>query len=769
MNGGACHASTKGGRGGTLAAHDMRATPWTRALLLAALLTQGCFLPRSEGLDSGVGARVTPAPPVAPAAPTLPRLTPCPPGWREVAGPSPDWATTCDPWPAGGRQTCAADQAHFPGEPGCVRIGTACPAGPWPEGLPAGVRVVYAKPGAPAPGSGTQASPYSSLAKALSSASAGTIVALAKGTFAEAVKVPAGVTLWGACVAQSHITPASDLDLVAADVRGPGVTLRNLTLSGPTKGVGMSTPGASVELRDVLVDGTTATGVLAVGAVTITGSRLVIRDTQPEAATGDLGQGLELTGGAQADLSWVALEGNRGAGASVLGSGSSLRWTDVVVSDTRPRQMDGALGRGVYLDSGAQLDADRLALERNHESALWSQDGAQATVRHVVARNTLARPDTPEAACAIGVANGSRLTLRGAFLERNAVAGLCASFSPSFVDAEDLVVRDTLPSASLQWGVGVECTHGALFRGARLSLEGNRTEGLRLDHPGSVVQLEDARVYDTLPQESDGADGIGLAVAGGAKLSATRVVVERSATFGVAAQDATTQLELTDVAVRSTKVSSQGDLGSGLSLALGARASVRRLLSQDNHASGIFVASPGSTADLEDVTVRDTHGEANGQMGEALQVQQGGTVTLRRALFERCHEIGLMAYLDATVTGSEVTVRETLESECPAERCTARGGAGVVSGGSSRVRLERFLLEHNASVGIQVFEDAGADLSDGQISYNPIGAAVSVDGFDVSRLENGVAFENNEVRLYSAFVPLPPINTGVTGMSPPRR
>src|SRR5688500_15689761 len=36
---------------------------------------------------------------------------------------------SCRPWPAGGPAACTGAEAHFPGEPGCARIGTACPAG----------------------------------------------------------------------------------------------------------------------------------------------------------------------------------------------------------------------------------------------------------------------------------------------------------------------------------------------------------------------------------------------------------------------------------------------------------------------------------------------------------------------------------------------------------------------------------------------------------------------------------------------------------------
>ena len=70
-------------------------------------------------------------------------------------GDGPAW---CEPWPGGAPEDCGADEAHFPGEPGCVRVGSACPAGGLPEGLPSDRPVVYVRAAATG-GDGTVASP----------------------------------------------------------------------------------------------------------------------------------------------------------------------------------------------------------------------------------------------------------------------------------------------------------------------------------------------------------------------------------------------------------------------------------------------------------------------------------------------------------------------------------------------------------------------------------------------------------------------------------
>ena len=98
------------------------------ALLLAlSLALAACGTPRpapDAARDGATDAYTGPTPPTPPAPPVL---TPCPPSWRTVT--SANGIETCDPYPESGYRTdCAFDEAHWPGTPGCTRVGTACPA-----------------------------------------------------------------------------------------------------------------------------------------------------------------------------------------------------------------------------------------------------------------------------------------------------------------------------------------------------------------------------------------------------------------------------------------------------------------------------------------------------------------------------------------------------------------------------------------------------------------------------------------------------------------
>ena len=50
------------------------------------------------------------------------------------------------------------------------------------------------------------ATPFGTVASAMNAATDGDIIALAKGTFTEEVNLRNGVTLWGACVAETVLT-----------------------------------------------------------------------------------------------------------------------------------------------------------------------------------------------------------------------------------------------------------------------------------------------------------------------------------------------------------------------------------------------------------------------------------------------------------------------------------------------------------------------------------------------------------------------------------
>ena len=118
--------------------------------------------------------------PAEPAA--LPVLTPCPEGWREVTDDG-TGVVVCDPWPETGPGDCADDEAHLPGEPGCERVGPACPSGDYAEDLPTDRTIVYVLAGASSGGDGSITSPFASLEDATAASMPTDVIAVGRGTY----------------------------------------------------------------------------------------------------------------------------------------------------------------------------------------------------------------------------------------------------------------------------------------------------------------------------------------------------------------------------------------------------------------------------------------------------------------------------------------------------------------------------------------------------------------------------------------------------------
>src|SRR5690349_3209327 len=109
--------------------------------------------------DAGAGELPSGAILGAPTPPELPRLT-CAEGWRSADG-------VCEPWPETGAASCADDEAHFPGTPGCVRLGPACAADGWPVAPMGSGTVRWVRAGAASGGDGSQSAPFSTINEAL--------------------------------------------------------------------------------------------------------------------------------------------------------------------------------------------------------------------------------------------------------------------------------------------------------------------------------------------------------------------------------------------------------------------------------------------------------------------------------------------------------------------------------------------------------------------------------------------------------------------------
>ncbi len=736
-------------------------------LIVVLALIQGCSPETASRIDDATHPIQpnVPAAPMPPAAPALPRLTPCPSGWRELAGPFLGDAVTCEPWPDGGMQDCGADSAHFPGTPGCSQIGTACPPGEWPEGLPAGVPVLYVRGGAAVGGDGSQAAPFGTVTAAVQAASAGTIVALGKSTFDEAVQLPAGITLWGACVAQSRLVPSTASSNPTVYVKGAGVVLANLGIGGPRPGLWLEVAGAAVELRDLIISGAQIGGIEAIGAVQITGARVMIRGTLPRAGVNDRGRGIDALGGAQVDLRWVAVELNREVAVQASGAGTRIKLSDAVVRDTQNQASTSGFGEGLLAILSGQIEGDRLALERNRFVAIHTESGGRVVLHDAVIRDTQA--SNPQAEIGIGatVTRGGFLGLQRVFVHHNRGGGLAVGGQDSGMELTDVIVRETLlQSADAGEGTGILAGTTATLTGTRVAVERNREAGLAVKGAAAVIEDLTARGTRSTTAFSRGGQGFQLVTSG--QLTVTRALVDDNQCDGIAlAGDG--GVVLTDITVRNTRAClADGFGGKGLALQEGVIATATRIRVENNRSFGIVADGANTRLTLTDAAALDTAGDEGiggngGRFGVGVHAQMGAQLTLSRARVERSREVGILAIAAGKISGSDVVVRETLESDCPPAVCEARAGIGAAAIEGGSLVLTHFSITDNAMLGLELSDGGTADLQAGEISDNPIGANVQTQNFDLIRLQHEVIFRGNAQTLSTQFLPLPQLNRPV--------
>jgi hypothetical protein len=562
-----------------------------------------------------------------PVAPALPEMT-CPKGWREVPDPDVEGLVTCDPWPNDGPTDCTDDEAHFPGEAACRRIGTACPAGDYAEDIPAESTVLYVQGGAPAGGDGSVGSPFGTIADGLAAAPDGSVIALSKGTFDESVTLADPVTIWGACVAQTIVapsTPAGTTPAIALVGRG-GSTVKNLQVSGARLGIDANGNVEESHLSSVLVRGTLASGITALGGGSVEAQDVVVRDTQ--AYTGLYGVGVNVVDGGRVTLARVVLERNRTDGVVVFGAGSELVASDLAVRDTLPQETDGDHGAGIEVMEGAHATLERIAIDGNRDVGIGAYDGAQVVATDVSVRGTEGAQLSGLYGSGLVARGGAVVTLTRVTSSGNRTAGILVTDESTMVTATDVVVADTrAQEADGALGLGLAVQSGASAGWTRGVSVRNRTTGVLVDE--SSWTGNDVVVAETATRESTGDFGYGLVCSGAAQVDLVRARIESSHGIGLAAIEASSRIGAQDLLVTGTlepDCAADGcpAIGTGIGAYEDATIAVTSFRSSDHAVAGVQLAN-GGAIDLHEGEVSRNPIGANVQTADfdSIRLQDG--------------------------------------------------------------------------------------------------------------------------------------------------
>lgn len=681
------------------------------SLLLLAGLCTGCgTTERPAAPDAGPDADLpTPGlveiPWLAAGSPALTAspVRACPRGFRETH--TEHGVQLCDPWPEGGPLDCAGASAHFPGEAGCAPIGTACPAGEWPEGLPSDRAIVYVRAGAVG-GDGTQATPYGDVQRAISRAPMGAIVALARGTYTGRVELFGGVSVWGACPAETVLTTtdAGEAETVVGAFLGGRTELRNVTVRGAAA-MGIYVDGAStVRLLDVVVDGAAGYGLYAtsVGSV-VDAENLLVRDVT--------------------------------------------------------RFPSGNAGIGAQITDGATATLHRVALERNVEAQLFVVSGSAATADLLTTRDSLGTGGrTLRAGLGIAVQQRAQLTLSASSIDGDEAVGILVAQSGTLT-ATDVAIRDTGDVGLAAASPALEVRVGSVATVTGALIERARGAAVLLAEDGALT-LSDSAIVDTRAGLMGDHSGLGASLEGTAHLTLARVEIAGARRAGLVSRDSAV-LDATDLVVRDTAPSGPRGLGVGVSL-FGAQSTLTRVLIERASVLGLGISGATATLDAHDLVVRDTRSDAaDGYYGRGLEANLGAQLTADRLLVERNREVSLFLFDPGTRAQlANVVIRDSLEEECRTA-CPLGGlghGVSVLSGAS--LALTGFVITRSALLGVQVGPGGTFTATRGEISAGPIGLNIQESTFDLGTALSDVAFRDLERSVDATTLPIPDTGLG---------
>lgn len=637
-----------------------------------------------------------PAEPAAPIAPALPVLTPCPTGWREVLEGE---VTLCEPWPEGGRRECADGEAHFPGGAGCEPVGSACPAGDYPSDLSTDGTVVFVRAGG-ASGDGTIAAPYATIAEALAAATTGTTIALAPGTYAEAIAVPEGVTVRGACAATTVLAPAAGPEPAVSLVDRS--SLRDVRVA-PTGRAGVRVRSGEARLESVVVSGAQYEGVRVDGGALLAARSLAVENVGPN-ALGRAAGGIVALAGSSVDLERVVVRGAVGFGIVASYAPTMLRAVDSAVYGTQADAVSEMSGFGIAIVWGATASLARVATEGNAGVGIAViGEGSSATGDHLVARRTtVARDGTGYGMHAGRLAS---LSVSRSLVEQDALGGvLCASGAT--MQIADSVVRDHRP-----FGVSAEERCSLTIDRALVARSGDASIALLF---GSIADLRDLTVRDTTDGPVPGVYGRGIHVQDRSTVTMARVLVERAMEAGVGVLSSTATIE--DLEVRS--VEGGPALSSGI-WTVESTTSIRRAAIERVADLGAIILRGAAT--FEDVALRDTGTTLRRTDQIGIFADDAADVSLARICLERTGDSGLRAERGSTMRARDVVVRGP-----PGP--TQRAGVQIANGSSGTI--ERVLVEdvkNNALYVTTEPEYPSATVVASDVTVRRVGIPIDVD------------------------------------------
>ncbi len=586
--------------------------------------------------------------------------------------------------------TCTGPNREALGSPTCLPVGDC--AAPFP---PANASVVV-DPSAP-----LDATHVHAIADALALAPDGGVIAIAPGTYAEALVLGHSVSLVGRCPASVVLDGAATAlpalsALTAQDSRVSGLTIRNAA------GAVVAAYGAHVSLEDVVVEGSRGTAVKAFWPkTTLSLTRSVIRGTRFDGAS----EALEASDHAQVTVRETAFEDTEQVAVRSRGLGTAVALNGTVVRDVWLAD-GGVAPMGTVVEAGATLTLVESAVIGATQAALFvTGSDSTATVSDSVLRDLRATPTL--AGYGAYVQDGT-LTLRRTTVLRAVGIGVVAKTADAHLVGEDVVVGGTRPTNGSDVAVGLDVEGGsARFTG--LAVLDSVLIGVRATGAASSLELTRALVRGVSGVSSDASSaGHGLEIFSGARGTFTQVSITECSQGGVSVQGEGSTAALDRVHVSDVEAA-------GVFVRELASATVRRSAVVRARDTGMFVYDRASLT-LADTVVRDTRTALGPGGNPGLGLAGVGTGAL---VVQRCALVNNLAF-GVLLEGAQARIEDTRIAGTDG---LPDWGAGVQLQGQTTLTMDGVVLEENGRLGLSC-----AEASTATIGRSWLGRARAVDG-----------------------------------------
>jgi hypothetical protein len=320
------------------------------------------------------------------------------------------------------------------------------------------------------------------------------------------------------------------------------------------------------------------------------------------------------------------------------------------------------------------------------------------------------------------IGSSSSVLVEDCEIAQNTAAGVNIESNAAAVIMRRVLVRDSQRGGINQPGVGIGVVTGATLLLESSELARNRAEGLLLRDQGTVVQVSDTLIHDTLPGDG-GVFGYGIQASGGASLSVEGCEIAQNTHAGVTVVEAGTEALIRDTLIRDTQPTEDGAHGSGIEVGDGASLTLESSEITGFRIFGVGVTGAGTVASIDGTTLRDAVGADVVPSGLGVVALDQATVQVSGSTISNVAGMGLAAL----ESGSSMVVTDTTISGTRNVGALGQYGIGMAAGIGASLEASGCEITGSGTIGV-LASDPGSWvlLEDVQISDTRRGDAYTV-------------------------------------------